>query len=233
MRVSQFLIAQHTWPCGIWQRSCMRTRVQLRLLAQQKSTGKDLAKQVAKAKAQHEEMEAKVAAAALDSSVHKLRGAFVVFNEAWLADEAVASAPRGASASSLPQCTLLHKASLLCTHTKRCEVPLHRALLGACTSYCSALTDPSVQLTTQSADLDLVGNRDAACVARPRAAAGCWTGLPRDAAHYVQPVPVPCRARGRVLLFHVWVCLVTGGFVQAGCSGCLCRERTGSWGRTC
>jgi len=37
--------------------------VQLRLLAQQKSTGKDLAKQVAKAKAQHEEMEAKVAAA--------------------------------------------------------------------------------------------------------------------------------------------------------------------------
>ena len=69
--------------------------MQMRLLAQQASTGKDISKKVEKAKARHEEMEAQVAATATDASIHKLRGAFVVFNESKLADEAVASAPRG------------------------------------------------------------------------------------------------------------------------------------------
>lgn len=103
-----------------WERSCVRTSVQVRLLAQQKSTGKDLAKQVAKAKAQHEEIEAQVAAAALDSSIHKLRGAFVVFNEAWLADEAVASAPQGVVSPP---------------HATRSLMPLHRPCPGAAISY--------------------------------------------------------------------------------------------------
>eukprot|EP00892_Ulva_mutabilis_P009410 jgi/Ulvmu1/6841/UM031_0046.1 len=67
----------------------------MRLLAKQVSTGKDLSKKIEKAKAKHEDMEAQVAAKATDASIHKLRGAFVVFNEAKLADEAVASAPCG------------------------------------------------------------------------------------------------------------------------------------------
>lgn len=75
--------------------SSQRARMQRRLLAQQATTGKNLQRQIMKAKDQHEEMEAQVAAAATDADIHQLRGAFIVFNEARLADDAISSAPRG------------------------------------------------------------------------------------------------------------------------------------------
>lgn len=80
--------------------------MQRRLLAQQATTGKNLQRQIMKAKDQHEEMEAQVAAAATDADIHKLRGAFIVFNEARLADDAISSAPHGTALTNTCHCLL-------------------------------------------------------------------------------------------------------------------------------
>jgi hypothetical protein len=69
--------------------------MQTRLLAQQVSTGLDQRKKVTKAKSLFEACDAEVMAEATDARNHVVRGAFVVFNEQYLAEDAISHAPRG------------------------------------------------------------------------------------------------------------------------------------------
>lgn len=70
---------------------------QRELLSREVTTGKALPRQVARARWRFDQSTARVAAEAAKSrKSHRLRGAFVVFNTAQLADNVLNSAPTGA-----------------------------------------------------------------------------------------------------------------------------------------
>jgi hypothetical protein len=64
-------------------------------MAMQATTGKDISKKIEKAKVKYMDRAVEVIAELRNSKNHTMRGAFVVFNEPFLADAAVEEAPRG------------------------------------------------------------------------------------------------------------------------------------------
>lgn len=69
-------------------------------MAQQATTGQNLSKRIEKAQTKYQDVALEVVAELQNSRNHAMRGAFVVFNEPFLADSAVQEAPRGVLVTS-------------------------------------------------------------------------------------------------------------------------------------